>query len=343
MIWHPLVQAILALDLLSLLLLGLAAATAIQVLLFWRPRSAAALQLRLEARMELASLQGRTVLVLQSLALVLLVVAIASALPPLVQGAMCGTGALNALGPDGKRLLLLRLIALALLSGWGTLDGLNRQAPQGPLSPAVAKGLLLTLPAVVLTVPLSLSAFLALDPARPVDCCAVVYDNLSTTQRAIQLRGLTDSALLAAMTGGGALLALLSLLLIRRPAAMISLPWLVTTATSLWAPLAGITLTRVLAPYHYGVLHHHCPWCLFLPAQHALGYPLWGSLLLIFLLGISPPILHGAVRPAPELLPAAQERLRRCGIRLLLLLPLFLALAAGPSLVWRLRSGVWLG
>jgi hypothetical protein len=299
--------------------------------------------LRLEARMENASLQGRAAAFLQLLSLLLLVVAIASALPPLVRGAMCGTGALNALGPEGPRLLLLRLLALLLLYGWRVLDGLNRQSPQGPLTLAVAKGLLLALPAVALIPPLSFEAFLALEPGRPVDCCAVVYDNFSSLAQASRLWGVDNNLWLTAMLGGTSLFAVLLLTLILRPAAMLAHAWTVTLATALWTPLAAIVLVRVLAAYHYGVLHHHCPWCLFLPTQNYLGYPLWGALLALLLLGLTPPLLRGAVLAAPELLPAAQRHLRRCGSWMLLLGLLFLALATGPALLWRLNSGVWLG
>ncbi|OQX05065.1 MAG: hypothetical protein BWK76_27950 [Desulfobulbaceae bacterium A2] len=343
MIWHPLLQAILALDLLALLLLGLASWTAVQALLAWQPRSASARQLRLEARLEIASLQGRAVAILQMLALILLVVAIASALPPLVRGAMCGTGALNALGPEGPRLLLVRVFALLLLHGWRVLDGLNRQAPQGPLSLAVAKGLLLALPAVALIPPLTLEAFLALEPGRPVDCCAVVYDNFASLAQAGRLWGVDNSLWLAAMLAGAGLVLALALAAILRPAAMLARAWPLALSTCLWVPVAAIALVRVLAAYHYGVLHHHCPWCLFLDAQYHVGYPLWGSLLTLLLLGLTPLLLRGAVGVAPELRPAALRHLRRSAMLQFCLLLLFLTLATAPALLWRLKAGVWLG
>ena len=113
--------------------------------------------------------------------------------------------------------------------------------------------------------------------------------------------------------------------------------------TLVWVPLTTLVLVRLLAPYHYEVLHHHCPWCLFLGEHGMVGYPLFAALLLV-VLEVPAALLSGAVgRARPAVAAEATVRVRQAGLRIVVAVLAFVALAGGPALLWRLRHGVWMG
>jgi hypothetical protein len=114
-------------------------------------------------------------------------------------------------------------------------------------------------------------------------------------------------------------------------------------AAFLWVPVAAIALVRVLAAYHYGVLHHHCPWCLFLPVHGGVGYPLFGALMVAAFEGAAAWGAAAIAARYPVVEPAGAARVRRSGRRVVAAVLLFFLLSAGPALLWRLRFGVWMG
>ncbi len=344
MIWHPLVLAVLGLDLLGMLALLFAAAAALQVLLNWAPESAAAAQIALERRTETAALAARSGFWALLAASLLLVVGITNVLPELVPGAMCGTGVLQATAGAGPRALGFRLGALALLYNWRVLAAVDRRHPMRPLTLPAARLLLLALPLCLLAAGATFQALAGLDVHRPVDCCAVVYDQFRPPELAGRAGGLPDRLWVGLFVLGGGGLMVLALKLARAPdPARGPWPGILAGAGLLWAGSAAVALVRVLAAYTYEVLHHHCPWCLFLPEHRLVGFPLFGLLMLAALEGGGVWVLALAVRRCGLPLPAAAPRLRAGGRRILWAAVLFSLLAAAPALWWRWRFGVWIG
>ena len=110
-----------------------------------------------------------------------------------------------------------------------------------------------------------------------------------------------------------------------------------------WVAVAGVALVRVLAAYHYEVLDHHCPWCLFLPEHGGAGFLLYGSLLVVALEGPVAWLTACLAHRYPDTADAAGERAVSACRRVLTATAVF-ALGAGlPALLWRLRHGVWMG
>jgi len=110
----------------------------------------------------------------------------------------------------------------------------------------------------------------------------------------------------------------------------------------IWSILAALATVRVYSAYHYEVLAHPCPWCLFTLEHWAVGYPIFGALILTGLAG--PAALISAVvgRRWAELSAPADRAARRAALRALVGVVLFAALAFGPALAWRARFGVWI-
>jgi hypothetical protein len=347
-IWHPLSLSIVALDLLSLTFALAASLTALRVLLSWDPSTTSPSQVALEAATDGASLATRYGLGFFVAGSLLLVLGIAQGFPSLVRGAMCGTGVMEAMGPLGPRALILRGLALAALWVTGSIDRLNRGLPRSPAIPLVSRWQLLTLPLIVLAALATARALLSLDPYAPVDCCQAVYDNFSSLSAARSSFGIADTLWLGAFGLGGLILGIVvlwswrvvSLAEASRTQAIAS--WLLPLVVLSWVPLAGLSLVRVLAAYHYEVLFHHCPWCLFLPLHGAVGYPLFGALTVLGLEAMAFAAASRLAAKEPAFALVARQRKRRALIAIAVSLLVFLALTLLPAVMWRVAKGVWL-
>lgn len=341
MIWHPLLLGVLLVDTLALVLSLYAAGAHVRALLHWSPGSADRRQIALEGAVDGAALATHHAVTLFVAGSLILVVAISSVLPALIPGAMCGTGVIEATRGEGGRALLLRGVALSALWVWCTLTRVQRTHPLHQATRTAARWQLLTLPLLALTLLYTLRAVLQLDPHRPVSCCQAVHDNFRSLGEATTSAGLSDGSWLW-LAGGGALLLIgLAIHGLRgqgRSPASVGLPFVALV----WVPVAGHTLVRVLAAYHYEVLHHHCPWCLFLPEHRAVGYLLFGALVLVGLEAIAILTATRLARAHPPLRESAHGIERRALQRLLIAMGVFGALTVGPMLHWRLSHGVWL-
>jgi len=344
MIWHPLVLSVLTMDVLAAAFVSAAALSAMRIAGGWSPESSGESQISLERMAETVSIQGRTCCVLLLASSLVLVAGITGVLPDLVPGAMCGTGVLQATKGAGGRALALRGLALGLLAAWHLLDRLNRSLPESPLATASARSLLLAGPAVILAVFDTLRAMLRLDVHRPVDCCSVVYDQVRSAGEAGGPSGIPDAYWIWGLSIGGAVIILLGLRLWRSSGP--SDPrhtGLLALVTVLWVPVAATALVRSLAAYHYGVLQHRCPWCLFLPEHGLVGYPLFGALMLVAV-EAGAAFLCSLVRARISAVASeTRTRTRAAGLRIAMATALFLALSGLPPVLWRVRFGVWMG
>jgi hypothetical protein len=342
MIRHPLLLAVFAADLVAFLLVLGASFTAFRIALNWSPQDPSEAQLRLEGRAETAALAVGWATGLTVFATVALIYALTNLLPDVVPGAMCGTGVLQSMQGAGARILIYRLLAVALLWLWWRVAQVNRSLPEGPLVVLGARLVLLALPAMGLALHAAWQAALAMDLQQPVDCCAVIYDHFRSLDEARRTLGAGRGVWLPAFAAASIAVVATAGAAWRNPRRP-RRHWLLAALVLVWLPVAAIALTRFLSAYHYGVLHHRCPWCLFLPEHHLVGFPLWGAWLLASL--ETPPVLVLALiaaRGSSAVAATATCRAGRAARNILLALLLFIALAVGPALWWRLTFGVWL-
>ena len=343
MMVHPVALAVAVCDAAVVVLLGMAMVTAARVVVGWRPAAPTGGQLRLERQAEGASLQVRWALGIFTLGSVILVVALAGVLPTLVPGAMCGTGVVQATGGLATRALGLRLAALGLLGAWQLHDRFDRSAPTSPLAILGARLILLAVPVTVLAVVNTAAGLASLDIETPVDCCAVVFDQVGSLTEARTTAGVSDEALtLFTVVAGGLLAGLAGWILVVPRRLLVLRAASMGLLTVVAVPMAAVGLVRVFSAYHYGVLHHHCPWCLFLAEHWLVGYPLFGALLVVLFDGVGVFLAARVAVREPILHAAGLARVRQGALRLLLAVLVFAVLAGGPALVWRLRYGVWM-
>jgi hypothetical protein len=343
MIWHPLLIAVIVGDLLSLLLWLGAAGTAFQIVTQWVPQSAKREQIQLERKAETARLSAKFSLAVFFLSTALLIIGITNVFPEIVPGAMCGTGVLQATDGLAGRALMVRFFVFFIMALWLTYEKLNLSRPDAPLTMYNSRVLLLALPFFLLAVITTFRGILRIDSHQPVDCCAVVYDQFHYLAAARQIAGIPNIFWVGTfwmLTTLMLLCAVWSLKTKRTHGEKATGSLAVITV--IWVSIAVVTLVRVYAAYFYQVLHHHCPWCLFLPEHKFVGVPLFGALIIITLEG---PISYLAVKAAanyPDLLPGARRRSRLAALRLLLAAVAYTGMVALPAIYWRLLYGVWL-
>ncbi len=341
---HPVVLAVVLIDLMASACWLVAVAGAIPVAAGWKAGAATREQLLLERRAEEVSSLARLGLGLYGAATLSLLIAINHVLPSIVPGAMCGVGVLQAM-PGGWLALAVRLLAFLLLWGWAVLDALDRRAPLAPLATASARALLVAVPVAWVAAWQTGEALLYVDVQHPVSCCAVVYDLAREDTASSAMAVAEDGHTVTAALAGLALFAG-ALFLRRRAARALPARWAATVfalGALGWAALAAWVLVDVAAPYLYGVLGHRCPLCFFLPHHHGVGYPLFGALLSATAGAVALAVASNAAARSPSVVPSACAFVRWATVAVVTGVALFAVLAVGPALVWRLRFGVWIG
>ncbi len=340
---HPLLTTMLVMDTLVLLLMTGAAVCAFRVVLDWSPEDTGGAQLRLQARQEAWSLATSIAAWTYLASSLLLITTLTNILPGRVPGAMCGTGVLQACRPDGYRMLLLRFLAAVGLLCWHRLESLNRSAPLAPLTPINARVLLALLPIVGLGFGATFQALTGLETTRPVDCCTALYDRIGPATAADTPIAFSRHAALWLFGISSVGLPLLALGRCP-PATYRTSQWdsFLPVLAAAWLFSGVVALVQVWAPYHYEVLHHFCPWCLFLPEHKGIGFPL---AIFFGLVAFEAPALWALIRARARyghLLPADTALEVGSCRRLIIGVIGFSLLAAGPALWWRWQFGMWL-
>ncbi len=341
---HPLLVSVTAVDILTVTVMVSAGITAIRIRLHWQPETPSPEQLRLESRTGLLGLHLSMLIWLTTMAATVQVLTISNVLPPLVPGAMCGTGVIQAAGSAGLPALIFRLIALVILYAVRTLNRINESHPGLPAIQTVARGVLLASPILLLAAMGAARLMFSLNTHEPVSCCAVVYDLFRTTEQAVQVAGVSESVWVAGFWILTPLVLIAAVLMIVRPVVLNRfLPWVSVFITLIWTAVSCIVLVRVLAAYIYRTLHHHCPWCLFLPEHSCAGFLLFSVLLITVMETMSGFVCRNTARHHPALKDPCRKRIRQAGITIIVSTVLFVILATTPALLWWWQYGVWMG
>jgi hypothetical protein len=227
-----------------------------------------------------------------------------------------------------------------VLAAWHLIDRLDRTEPRSPLALGSSRALLLSVPLVVLATTETLEALLSLNTHDAVSCCAVVYDAVKRTTLGVDI----DNARWVWLTALGGLLYIALGVGLWRGSAQWSrrLSPAAALVSVVWVPGATVAMVRTFASYHYEVLHHYCPWCLFLPEHGCVGFLTFGALAWAALEGLAAWLALATAARAPAVAEAAEARARTAGWRLALAVMVYGLVAAAPAVVYRLRFGTWL-
>jgi hypothetical protein len=329
-------------DILVLLLLISTGMTSFQIVLNWQPMATDSRQLTLETKADSASLKGRYAFGLNLVSAGLLIFGIAHVFSDDIPGAMCGTGVLQAMDEKGSGLLLYRGIMLPLFYIWYEADKVNRSHCEMPLTEINARILLVILPVALWSFIESYTAFLGIHSHQPVNCCTVVYDQAASLVKVQGISRLEERWWVGLFVLASLWIALLGGMIHYAYERCRRLGKILVLSIMMWIPVAVTTLIDILAAYHYGVLHHHCPWCLFLFQHHLVGYILLGAMTILALEGIVLAVLPRLGKKYAFLVDTILVRCKKSGFRITCGAIVFLTVSVLPALMWRIKYGVWM-
>lgn len=324
----------------AVFLAGGAGHTAVRILRFWDSDADTAAQIKLESETWLSASLMELGMVLQSLGLLLLVLA-ADSYSEILVGAMCATGAFLA-NPYGIPLLLVRIFGLFFYGFWIVLHRLDISSENFPLIRIKSWYLLFLLP-LLLTDSVLLVLYLSqLQPDIITSCCGVVFGSANGDGKNL-IGPLPVRLVMLSFYGLAGLLAIHAVVELRqakeialsgsrKAALFFSMLWVFFFSLSL------LVITAVISSYIYGMPFHRCPFDILKKEYFYIGYPLYFTLFSATFFGMS-----GGLTALFKAIEGVEQPLRsyhRVAFQLcLLLLFCFLAVVSWYPLLYLYRGG----
>ncbi len=335
MILHPGILALVGGTGIALFMLLYAGGLGVKILRKWDFRSSSEEQLLLERKTSLISTLVSAVLGLEIFSLFLFIFTV-DEIHPLLTGAMCATGSLNA-NPVGWQVLLVKIAVFFAASIWLMLNLLDNRAEDLPLVKRKFAFLLPLVPLVGAEFYLQITYFLGLHPEVITSCCGSLFSRSGSGIPA-DLAGMEPVPAMAVFYGGAALFigSGLSCFLSKAPV----FRYLLAMTASLFFPIALVAVVSFISLYIYELPTHHCPFDILQKNYGFIGYPLYLGLFCATLFGVFPGIFQPLKKVAS--LKAEILRIERRWIFLALFFTAcFLVLATWPILFGKLRLTVY--
>ena len=276
----------------------------VQILRWWDLRSGSRRQLVLEKKTYLVSTIFTCVLIFQLLSL-LLYVYTADHIHILFVGAMCAAGALNA-NDFGYPTLVLKVVDFVLCGIWIIVNHVDNKAVDYPLIRFKYKLLILIACLLTLEAFLQTRYFMALRADIITSCCGALFsvdaESIAGEMAALPHR-ITRilffiSVMLTIRVG-------IHVLVKGKGAGLYGI-------LSVWLMMFSMaSIVSFISVYYYELPTHHCPFCLLQRDYHAIGYPLYLSLLAGGIFGVSVGVLgrFKGIESLRDTVPVFQKRL----------------------------------
>ena len=279
--------ALLLCGLIVLFLMGLAARSAIRVLMFWNPESDSNRQIRLENEIWLTSTLVEYALGIQIISLIVFVLA-ANFYSQSIAGAMCATGSLLA-NRFGVPALLVKIGGVFFYGFWIVLHQLDIHSEQYPLVRKKYLYLLFLLPLLILDLSLEILYITGLKPDIITSCCAVVFDDAAGGGSNL-IGGFSHALSMELFYGTAGVLIGIGLFLLRQRQR-----WIVVLFGSGWLWfffLALAVVTSEFSSYIYAMPFHKCPFCILKPEYHYIGFVMYFALFSGAFFGMSAAVIE---------------------------------------------------
>lgn len=267
---------VLLLDLLALFLTIFALFISIKVIKNWDYNSTNPAQYRLEKQVYLAGILILFILILKTINLPFFLYFL-DKISPLIAGAMCAAGVINA-NDFGSPLLYTKIVAAVALGVWLVLHNVDLNNKLTPYTKE--KFYLFTAIAFVLLVEMVLETlyFANVDVNEVVKCCSLLYgDGLGATNSGYNF----------------------TLILFSIAITVVNIVFLInknSKAIIIIAPIFFITMliliTNEISPYVYELPTHKCPYCLLQREYNFIGYVIYAFLALSLFFQMSASILN---------------------------------------------------
>jgi hypothetical protein len=266
-----------------IVLVSLAARTAIRVLRYWDVESDSNLQICLENETWLASTLVEYGLGFQIVSLILFALA-ADNFSQVVIGAMCATGALTA-NSYGMPALFIKMAGLYLYGFWIVVHHLDISSEKYPLLKFKYIYLVCLFPLLCTDIVLQTLYIAGLTPDIITSCCAVIFGQegsgrdmnlMGALSREIMLPIYYGSAFILLLTGGWLVVKW------RKWLALIN-----AVGWALFLIISFMVITAIFSSYIYAMPYHRCPFCILKPEYNYIGFLIYGTLMPGAFFGIS--------------------------------------------------------
>lgn len=255
-----------------------ASVNGVQIIHGWDLVSGAERQLQLERKTYLISTLLNFAFSCEVLSLFLFVLT-ADRLHPLLIGAMCAAGTLNA-NDYGYWTLCLKIVNVVLCGVWMLYNYVDNRGYDYPLIKQKYAAILVMTVFLILEGVLFMNYWLRLEPQIITSCCGTIFNEDAETLTgeiahlpSIPMKIAYGIHFLATLAAAG------YFLLRDRGARVFSFFAATLFITALLSIVSFISL------YIYELPTHHCPFCLLQREYHYVGYPLYGALFVACITG----------------------------------------------------------
>lgn len=257
----PEVVAILMLDFIFFLLLGLAAVVGVSVIRRWDMSSTSPGQYRLEKQGYLAAAIVKFIIILK-IPLIAYFVFVQDKLALVIPGAMCAAGVINST-QSGTWLFGFKLLNLFLFGFWLILNHYDMRHETLPYTRKKFKLLVLVFFLFSAELLLEWNMFQALNPQKLVSCCGSIYAKAAS---GLSWRTWADSVHVIFFYVAFALLVVFFAL---------KRWYLFAVANIVFLSAALFSLIAFFSTYIYELPTHRCPFCLLQGDYCGIGYLLY--------------------------------------------------------------------
>lgn len=325
MILHPAILSIIASSALIGAMTLFAAWKGFMIILRWDLKSGTDLQLRMERETYLISTLLTAVFVFQILSLFLYIFT-ADYLHPLLVGAMCAAGTLNANG-FGYPVLLLKIFTCIAAGVWLIINHMDSKGYDYPLIRVKYAALIAIIPFIITETVLQFRYFADLRAEVITSCCGSLFSSASGTLSA-DLASLPRVPMALAFIGSIVVTVFAGIFFRSRGKG----GNMFAAAGAATFVIAVASLVAFVSPYVYELPTHHCPFCILHREYGHIGYPLYASLLVAVICSIGVGVL-GPAGKLPSLaksVPGSQQ--------LLVAVSTVLYLLFGLAVAWLVAS-----
>jgi hypothetical protein len=286
MIWNAWVLGLIIGQMAIVVVNGVAFLNALSIVRKWDTASLSPFQLALEHRSELIATIVSWSLLFQIFSLLVFELT-ARSLAPVIPGAMCTVGSLQA-HFLGWPVLFLKMGALFLYGWWMVINQVDLQLEGFPLTGFKSWFMIALFPLIIVDLLLQIVYFSGLDPSVISSCCGVVFE-AGGEGFGSSVASLPPKLTRALLLGLLAVLLGLSYAMGWEDKSVGKLVYAFGSGVGFVLGLAGIV--AFVAPYIYMMPALHCPF-IFLDQEHYnYGYLVYLPLFMASFLGVSPAVL----------------------------------------------------
>lgn len=271
MIFHPAIIGLIMSSIGSLFIAVYCSFYAWQIVRNWDIRSGSERQLNMERRTYLISLFLSCSFAFQALSYFLFIFTV-DRLHPLITGAMCAAGSLNA-NPFGYPALAVKTLALFLAGIWLILNYVDNRAVDYPLVRVKYILLLALAPVLVIDAALQTAYFSNITPNIITSCCGTLFsaedsalDNELWRFSSVHMKSFFFGSSAATIAAG--------VYCCRTDRG----GWLLGSLSALNFTVSLISILAFISIYIYELPTHHCPFCFLQKEYGYIGYPMYMAL-----------------------------------------------------------------